>query len=96
MTSRTMQEGYELLTGLDSDAVNAFLSEYKSGNYESETNCPHYDDIYEPISRFEFTDFDEDEEEICSSGFYTKCIRWSDGTPNCYIELARIVDETGF
>jgi hypothetical protein len=97
MTDLTMEEGFNLITGLNQKDVEKFITEYESGDYECEAECPHYDAVYGPISRFSFTNFDEDEEEICNGcDFYTRCIHWSDGAPECYVKLAKIVDETGF
>lgn len=98
MTDRTMEEGFELLLSLDEDTVKGFVDWYDNerSKDQSEAESEYYYGIYDKVSEYSYTDFDEDELEICGPDFYKTVIRYSDGAPECYVRLAAIIDETGF
>lgn len=98
MTDLTLEEGFDLLTSFDEDIVEEFVNWYDNerGEGQSETESEYYHDIYDRVASYSYTNFDEDENEICGHDFYKKAIRYSDGAPKCYVRLAEIIDETGF
>lgn len=95
MTSRTMDEAFELITSLDKEKVSEFVEWWDES--VNETEHPNYNYIYGTISNFEYTDFDKDEAEICSNCFFQKVISaYGSEVDECYVKLAKIIDTTGF
>lgn len=95
MTNKTMDEAFELITSLDKKKVSEFVEWWDESI--DETEHPNYNYIYGTISKFEYTDFNEDEEEICSDSFFQKVIlTYGSEIDDCYVKLAKIIDTTGF
>lgn len=95
MTQKTFDEAIDVMLSLDFDKASQFVDWYKQQQQPAdETAHEFYDDLYGPIAAAHFTNFDEDEEEICGHGFWEN-IGANTGI-SCLAELGKIVEETGF